>query len=149
MCTKVTRTISITRYSVYTVGRIPRSMYELKFTHIQIFTYIFDRFEVEVWFVDLRGYIEHEVLSQLLIRSSKQLVEDVEVTLSVGTLGYTELLEEKRLKDGIESTCTCTCKLQDTSRHSVMKNTCIQDLYLPGDWESALIHVCIFPVVSL
>ena len=116
------------------------------------FTHILDWFEVEVWFIDLRGYIEHEVLSQLLISSSKQLVEDVKVTLSRGTLGYTELLKEKRLKEGIESTYTCIiCKFQDTSRpSSVMMNTCIRDLYLRGDWESGLIYMYIpgrFPTI--
>ena len=62
-------------------------------------TYIFDRLKVEVWFIYLRGDIEHEVLRQLLISSCKQLVEDVEVTLPVGTLSDTELLKKKRLKE--------------------------------------------------
>lgn len=60
--------------------------------------YIFNWFKVEVGFIDLRGDIEHEVLSELFISTSKQLVEDVEVTLPIGTLSNTKLLKKKRLR---------------------------------------------------
>ena len=60
--------------------------------------YIIHWFKVEVGFVNLRGGVEHEILPQLFVRSGKQLVEDVEVSLSLWSLSYPELLEEKRLK---------------------------------------------------
>ena len=60
--------------------------------------YVIYRLKVEVGFIDLRGNIEHEVLLELLVGSGKQLVEDVEVALSVRTLGHSKLLQEKRLK---------------------------------------------------
>ena len=59
--------------------------------------YIVHWLKVEVGFINLRGGIEHEILSQLLVSSGKQLVEDVEVALSLRPLGHPELFKEECL----------------------------------------------------
>lgn len=65
-----------------------------------ICTHIIHWLIVEVGFINLGGIVEQEVLPQLLVSSSKQLVEDVEVSFSLWSLGYSKLLKEKCLKRG-------------------------------------------------
>ena len=71
----------------------------LIYVYIQVYSaYIIYWLEVEVGFIDLRGGVKHEILSQLIVSSRKQLVEDVEIAFSLWTLSYSELLEEECLK---------------------------------------------------